>query len=64
MSESLYMTEIELLLEEVSRASCNDVSDEQLEELMAQTKATLISHYGLNPDDAEGEVRAAAGLEP
>ncbi len=64
MSESLYMTEIELLLEEISKASCSEVSDEQLEELMAQTKAELISRYHLNPDDAEGEVLAAAGLEP
>ena len=64
MSESLYMTEIELLLEEVSKISCSEASEEQLEEVMKETKTILINRYGLNPDDAEGEVLAAAGLEP
>ena len=64
MSESLYMTEIELLLEKVSKMACSDLSDGTLEFIMEEAKKELISHYGLNPDDAEGEVLAAAGLEP
>ena len=64
MSESLYMTEIELLLEKVSKMACSDFSDRTLEVMMEDTKRKLIRYYGFNPDDAEREVRAAAGLEP
>jgi len=43
MSESLYMMEIEQILEDVS---------------------ILVNHYGLNFDDTQSEVAAAAGEEP
>ena len=74
MSETLYMMEMEQLLEEVSRVACS--FDEectcdkcmqmrgQLDELKELTIKTLTRHYGLNPEDAESEVAAACGEEP
>ena len=71
MSETLFMAEIEQLLEEVSRVACSFHEycccdkclqmRSQLEELKKWTTETLICNYGLNRDDAENEVAAAVG---
>lgn len=63
MSETLYMMEMEQLLEELSKAAT--ISDaEELHVLKTQAIMTLMSHYGLNPDDAQSQVAAACGEEP
>ena len=66
MSETLYMMEMEQLLEEVSRVACNKCLQTrgQLDELKEWTTKTLIRHYGLNHEDAESQVAAACGEEP
>ena len=74
MSESLYMTEIEQILEKISEMSTSFDPDcrcercllmhEPFADAKSDAVAELVKHYGLNPDDAESEVRAAAGLEP
>lgn len=63
MSESLYMTEIELILEEVSVTACTGTREE-LEEGKIWAIKALTQRYGLNLDDAQSEVAAAAGEEP
>ncbi len=63
MSEALYMMEMEQLLEELSKdATISDA--EELHVLKTQAINTLISHFGLNPEDAESQVAAACGEEP
>ncbi len=63
MSETLYMMEMEQLLEELSQDVI--ISDaEELHVLKTQAIHTLISHYGLNPEDAESHVAVACGEEP
>jgi len=66
VSEALYMSEVEQLLEELSRVACNKClqTREQLDKTKEWTIKTLIRHYGLNPEDAENEVAAACGEEP
>lgn len=62
MSETLYMMEMEQLLEELSKAAT--ISDaEELHVLKTQAFSTLTSHFSLNPDDAENQVAAACGEE-
>ena len=64
MSEALYMMEIEQVLEEVYLAACQDRHMGRLEEVKKEAIKTLTHHYGLNLDDAQSEVAAAAGEEP
>ncbi len=63
MSETLYMMEMEQLLEGVSRVACEGNYLDLLE-TKQQAINTLIHHFGLNLDDAESEVAAACGEEP
>ena len=64
MTETLYMTEIEQILEDVSEVACRKkCSKEILESVKEAAIAILVKHYGLNPDDAQSEVAAAAGEE-
>ncbi len=63
MSETLYMMEMEKLLEELSQdATISDA--EELHVLKTQAFNTLTSRFGLNLDDAESQVAAACGEEP
>jgi len=74
VSEDLYMIEMEQLLERVSEVACSFDKDcscdlclpirGQLEEIKQTTTKTLISHYGLNLEDAESQVAAACGEGP
>jgi len=74
MSDTLYMIEMEQLLERVSEIACSFDKDcscglclpirEQLEEIRKDTINTFIHHFGLSPEDAESEVAAACGEEP
>ena len=65
MSESLYMMEIERILEDVSAvARRKDLKDGTLETVKEVAIGILMRHYGLNLDDAQSEVAAAAGEEP
>ncbi len=74
MSDVLFMSEIEQLLEEVSRVACSFDEDctcdkclqmrGTLDELKEWTVKTLTRHYGLNLDDAQSQVAAACGEEP
>ncbi len=74
MSESLYMTEIEQVLERVSETASNFDPDcrcekcipmrEQLADAKSDAVNELTRHYGLNLDDAQSQVAAAAGEEP
>ena len=65
MSDSLYMMEIEQILEGVSAVACRK---NPTEGILGATKeaavSILVKHYGLNFDDAQSEVAAAAGEEP
>lgn len=65
MSETLYMTEIEEILEGVSKVACRkNVPKGILEVVKGAAIHILLSRYGLNLDDAQSEVAAAAGEEP
>jgi len=65
MSESLYMMEIEEILEDVSSVACRkDLPMEWLEATKEAAISILVKYYGLNLDDAQSEVEAAAGEEP
>ncbi len=63
MSEALYMMEMEQLLEEL-HLNAITADGQELYYLKGATIHILISHYGLNPEDAESEVAAACGGEP
>lgn len=64
MSDSLYLDEIETLLETL--ASIASVSDDPdfIEAERVWTIKTLMSRYGLNLDDAESSVAVAMGGKP
>ncbi len=65
MTKALYMMEIEEVLEDVSRVACRkEAVPEILEATKEAATAILISHYGLNPEDAVSQVAAACGEEP
>ena len=64
MSESLYMMEIEGILEQVSEVACKEPRSMKFYGIKAWAIRKLTSHYGLNLDDAQSEVAAAAGEEP
>ena len=65
MSEALYMSEIEEILEGVSRVACRKQTFPEILEVTKEAAIViLIKHYHLNPDDAQSEVAAAAGEEP
>jgi len=65
MSESLYMTEIEEILEDVSAVACRkNPTEGVLEATKEAAVSILVKHYGLNLDDTQSEVAAAAGEEP
>ncbi len=65
MSETLYMMEMEQLLEDVSRVACRKKAvPEILEATKEAATAILVSRFGLNLDDAESQVAAACGEEP
>lgn len=74
MSEFLYMTEIEQLLEGISEMASSFDPDCQCVKCVLARKpfadaranaiVTLTRHYGLNLDNAQSEVAAAAGEEP
>lgn len=64
MSDVLYMTEIEQLLENLSRAAIKDGKALSFYGFRYWTLKTLITRYHLNPEDAESQVAAACGEEP
>ena len=64
VSESLYMDEIETLLETMASIACASEDPELIEEEKIWTIKTLMSRYGLNRDDAESSVAVAMGGEP
>ena len=65
MSETLYMMEIEEILEGVSKVACRKNAPKRILEVVKDTAIhILISRYGLNLDDAQSEVAVAAGEEP
>jgi hypothetical protein len=65
MSESLYMMEIEQILENVSAVACRKGLKEGTLKIVKEVAiGILMRHYGLNLDDAQSEVAAAAGEEP
>ncbi len=65
MSETLYMMEIEQILEDVSAVACRKVPTEGILKATREAAVSiLVKHYGLNLDDAESQVAAAAGEEP
>ena len=65
MSESLYMMEIKQILEEVSLyAGERDAARRDFEGMKKAAVDRLVRQYGLNLDDAQSEVAAAAGEEP
>ena len=63
MSESLYMTEIEGILEQVSEVACKEPGSIKFYGIKRWAVRRLTQHYGLNLDDAQSEVAAAAGEE-
>ena len=64
MSESLYMMEIEGILEDVSAVACRkNLPEEWIKVTKEAAISILVKHYGLNLDDAQSEVAAAAGEE-
>lgn len=65
MSESLYMMEIEQILEDVSAVACRKSPTEGILEATKEAAISILAkHYGFNLDDAQSEVAAAAGEEP
>lgn len=64
MSEALYMSKIERLLEDLSETATKEGESLILHRMKKWTIKTLVKHYGLNQDDAEGQVAAAVGEEP
>lgn len=64
MSESLYMAEIDLLLETMASIACVSEDPELIEEEKVWTIKTLMSRYGLDRDNAESSVAVAMGGEP
>ena len=74
MSETLYMMEIEQILERISEVASSFDPDCRCEKCLLMREpfadakldavVELVRHYSLNLDDAQSEVAAAAGEEP